>query len=141
MAGAKLATGQDMQRIKTISRYVLSVFMVIAGIMHFVQPEFYLKIMPPYLPWHLALVYLSGACEFALGLLLLVPGWRRPAAWGIFALLLAVFPANIYLYQHQEILPAPPIVHLLRLPLQGVFLLWAYWHTRPTSPLTKNLAP
>jgi uncharacterized membrane protein len=55
------------------------------------------------------------------------------AAWGIFLLLIAVFPANIYLYQHQELLSAPPILHLLRLPLQGVFLLWAYWHTRPAT--------
>ena len=47
------------------------------------------------------------------------------------ALMLAVFPANIYLFQHQEILPAPPLVHLLRLPMQAVFILWAYWHTRP----------
>ena len=52
------------------------------------------------------------------------------AAWGIVALLIAVFPANVYLYQHQDILPASPSVHLLRLPLQGVFILWAYWHTR-----------
>jgi uncharacterized membrane protein len=104
-----------------------------AGTMHFVRPEFYLKIMPPYLPWHLALVYLSGLFEIAFGALLLVPRFSHLAAWGIIALLIAVFPANIYLYQHQEILPAPPIVHLLRLPLQAVFILWAYWHTRRTA--------
>ena len=100
--------------------------------MHFVRPAFYVQIMPPYLPWHLELVYLSGFCEMALGVLLLVPRWSRLAAWGIFALLIAVFPANIYVYQHQEVLPAPPWLHVLRLPLQGVFLLWAYWHTRPS---------
>ena len=120
-----------MHQFKTASKYVLAMFMFGAGVMHFVRPEFYLKIMPPYLPYHLELVYLSGFFESALGALLLVPKLTRWAAWGIFALLIAVFPANIYLYQHQEILPAPPIVHLLRLPLQGVFLLWAYWHTRP----------
>ena len=49
---------------------------------------------------------------------------------GIVALLIAVFPANIYLYQHQDVLPAPPIIHFLRLPLQGLFILWAYWHTQ-----------
>lgn len=120
-----------MHQIKTVSKYVLAVFMFGAGVMHFVRPEFYMKIMPPYLSFHLELVYLSGFFESALGALLLVPKLTRWAAWGIFALLIAVFPANIYLYQHQEILPAPPIVHLLRLPLQGLFLLWAYWHTRP----------
>lgn len=104
--------------------------MVGAGTMHFVNPQFYLKIMPPYLPFHLELVYLSGFLEIALGVLLLVPRLSRWAAWGIFALLIAVFPANIHVYLNQEVLPAPPLVHLLRLPLQGVLLLWAYWHTK-----------
>lgn len=119
-----------MTRLKFVFRCLLAVFMMGAGTMHFVNPQFYLKIMPPYLPWHLELVYLSGFFEAALGALLLVPRFSRLAAWGIFALLIAVFPANIYVYQHQDIIPAPPIVHLLRLPLQGVFLAWAYWHTR-----------
>ena len=107
--------------------------------MHVLNPRFYTTIMPPYLPLHLALVYLSGFCEVALGVLLLAPRLSRLAAWGIFALLIAVFPANIYLYQHQELLPASPIVHLLRIPLQGVFLFWAYWHTRPSyDPLPEE---
>lgn len=101
--------------------------------MHFVRPQSYVKIMPPYLPLHVELVYLSGFFEVALGVLLLVPRFSRLAAWGIFALLLAVFPANIYLYQHQEILPAPALVHFLRLPLQAVLLMWAYWHTTPSG--------
>lgn len=120
-----------MKHVKTISKWLLAIFMIGAGIMHFVRPEFYLKIMPPYLPWHRELVYLSGVAESALGLLLLVPLYSRWAAWGLIALLIAVFPANVYVFQHQELLPAPPLVHLLRLPLQGVFMLWAYWHTRP----------
>lgn len=110
---------------------MLAIFMIGAGTMHFVNPGFYLRIMPPYLPLHDELVLLSGVCEVVLGVLLLVPRCSRWAAWGIIALLIAVFPANIYLYQHQDILPASPIIHLLRLPLQGVFILWAYWHTRP----------
>jgi uncharacterized membrane protein len=119
-----------MTKTRTISKYLLALFMVGAGTLHFINPDFYLKIVPPYLPLHLELVYLSGFCEIALGLLLLVPRFSRFAAWGIIALLIAVFPANIYVYQHQEILHAPPILHLMRLPLQGVFILWAYWHTR-----------
>ena len=131
--------GKRMSRTKTVFKYLLAIFMVVAGTMHFVMPEFYLKIMPPYMPFHLELVYLSGFCEGALGVLLLFPRFSRLAAWGIFALLIAVFPANIYLYQHQELLPASPIVHLLRLPLQGVFLFWAYWHTRPSyDPLPEE---
>jgi len=123
-----------MNRAKTVSRYSLTAFMIGAGTMHFVHPEFYLKIMPPYLPLHQELVFLSGICEVALGLLLLVPRYSQLAAWGIIALLIAVFPANIYVFQNPEVLPAPPLLHLLRLPLQGVFILGAYWHTRPHSP-------
>ena len=119
-----------MNWIRPISKYLLAIFMIGAGIMHFVNPGIYLKIMPPYLPLRKELVFLSGAFELLLGVLLLVPRCSRLVAWGIMALLIAVFPANIYLYQHQEILPASPIIHLLRLPLQGVFILWAFWHTR-----------
>jgi uncharacterized membrane protein len=107
--------------------------MIGAGTMHFVRPDFYMKIMPPYLPSHLLLVYLSGFFEAALGLLLLVPRFSRLAAWGIIVLLIAVFPANIYVFQHQEVLPASPVLHFLRMPLQAVFILWAYWHTRPND--------
>ncbi len=117
-----------MIRIKAISKYVLAIFMIGAGTMHFVNPEFYMKIMPPYLPLHRELVLVSGVCEVLLGVLLLFPQCSRLAAWGVVALLIAVFPANLYLYQHQEIVTASPTVHLLRLPLQGVFILWAYWH-------------
>jgi uncharacterized membrane protein len=122
-----------MTKIRTISKYLLALFMAGAGTMHFINPDFYVKIMPPYLPLHPELVYLSGVCEVALGVLLLVPRFSRLAAWGIVALLIAVFPANIYLFQHQEILPAPPIIHVLRLPLQGLFMVWAFLHTRRGS--------
>lgn len=122
-----------MNLIRTISKYILAIFMITAGIMHFLNPAFFIKAMPPYLPLHKELVLVSGVCEILLGILLLVPKTSRLAAWGIVALLIAVFPANLYVFQHQDILPAPPIVHLLRLPMQGVFILWAYWHTRPVK--------
>lgn len=122
-----------MNRIKPISKYLLALLMIMAGTMHFVNPEFFLKIAPPYLPLHKELVLLSGVCEILLGVLLLIPKCSHLAAWGIIALLIAVFPANVYLYQNQDILPASPIIHLMRLPLQGVFILWAYWHTRPAE--------
>ena len=109
--------------------------------MHFIRPDFYLKLMPPYVPWHLEMVNLSGVCEVVLGLLLLVPSTSRVAAWGIIALLIAVFPANIHVYLHPEVIPAPAILHLVRLPLQAVFILWAFWHTRrsdETAPIQRD---
>ncbi len=127
-----------MNPLKVISKYILAAFMCTAGILHFVSPEFFLKIMPPYLPMQRELVFISGACELLLGILLWIPRFSKQAAWGVIALLAAVFPANVYLFQHQEILPAPPAVHFLRLPFQAVLMLWAYWHTRPTKPLPEK---
>ncbi len=118
------------QKFRAPLRVALAVFFIAAGTLHFLRPDLYLKIMPPYLPWHRTLVLLSGAIEIALGVLLLVPGTSQIAAWGLIALLVAVFPANIHLYLHQEIWPLPPVVHLLRLPMQAVLILWAYAYTR-----------
>jgi len=119
-----------MRIFKTVSRYLYGIFFIVAGVMHFVRPDFYLKIMPPYLPLHLELVYLSGVFEIALGAMLLVKRLAPLASWGLILLLIAIFPANIYAYQHQDLIPASSLLHLLRLPLQAVLILWAYWYTR-----------
>jgi uncharacterized membrane protein len=112
-------------------KWLFGVLFVLAGVNHFREPDMYLKIMPPYLPFHRPLVLISGVFEIALGSLLLVPQVSWLAAWGLIALLIAIFPANIYLYQHQEILPGvSPLVHLLRLPLQGVLIWWAWIYTK-----------
>jgi uncharacterized membrane protein len=105
---------------------------VLAGVNHFVNAPVYLKIMPPYLPWHELLVYLSGLFEIALGILVLVPRYTRRAAWGLIALLIAVFPANLHMALHPELYPGIPSLALwARLPLQAVFIAWAYLYTRP----------
>ena len=119
-----------MKWLKVISKLMLAGLMSFAGIMHFVTPAFFIKIVPPYIPFPRELVALSGVFEILLGALLLVPFCTRIAAWGIIALLIAVFPANIYLYQNQEIVPASQMAHFARLLLQGVLILWAYWHTK-----------
>lgn len=119
-----------MAKIKLGLKYLCALFFVLAGLNHFLNPIFYLKIMPPYLPWHLPLVYLSGVVEIALGCLLLLPQFTRLAAWGLIALLLAVFPANIHMALHHELYPEYSSPALwLRLPLQFVLLAWAYWYT------------
>jgi uncharacterized membrane protein len=124
-----------MKIFKTLSRWLFGLLFVVAGVLHFVAPAFYLKIMPPYIPFHLALVYLSGLFEIGLGAMLLVRKWARLAGWALILLLIAVFPANIYVYQHQDLFPGlPPFLHLMRLPIQGVLILWAYWYTRPDRP-------
>jgi len=121
-----------MRVLKTIMKYLLAIFFIIAGANHFRNPEFYLSIMPPYLPWHGALNILSGLLEIFFGALLLVPKYSRTAAWGIIAVLVAVFPANIHMAMHPEQYPAlSPFALYVRLPIQGLFILWAWWFTRP----------
>ena len=121
-----------MRLLKIVLKYLICVFFLLAGINHFINPDFYLKIMPPYLPWHLFLVYLSGFFEIALGGIILVPALTSVAAWGLIALLIAVFPANIHMAVNPGLYPdLSPIALWLRLPLQGVLIAWAYWYTRP----------
>jgi uncharacterized membrane protein len=110
-----------------------------AGVAHFAKTGFFLKIMPPSIPFHREAVLVSGAIEIILGVLLLVPRTSRLAAWGLIALLVAVFPANIYAYQHRDLLfptfPYSDLLHLLRLPFQGVLIAWAYSYTGKTGAI------
>jgi uncharacterized membrane protein len=125
--------GWGPRKLKSMSamKWLLGVFFVVAGMAHFVRPGIYVKIVPPYLPWPRALVYLSGACEVALGVLVLLPRFTVPAAWGLVALLVAVFPANVYMAAHAALFPKiSPVLLWLRLPFQGVLIAWAYWYTR-----------
>lgn len=121
---------------KLIFRWILAIVFVLAGIYHFVNPAIYLRIMPPYLPAHLLLIYLSGFFQIVLGVLLVVPKFTRRAAWGVVGLLIAVFPANIFMAMNTELFPEiNPILIWLRLPLQFVMMAWAYWFT--SEKLTK----
>jgi uncharacterized membrane protein len=109
-------------------------FYVVAGSRHFIKPAPYLRIMPPYIPWHAAIVRISGACEILGGFGLFVPAARRAAAWGLAALLIAVFPANLYMATHPVEAGAVGIAPLLRwgrLPLQALLIWWLFWGTRP----------
>ena len=108
----------------------MSVLYMAAGFNHFRNPVMYRKIMPPWLPWHAELVVISGVLEILLGLLLLFPATRPWAAWGIIALLLAVFPANVHMMLQYMNRQHPYLwVAVLRLPLQLVLIWWAYQYT------------
>jgi uncharacterized membrane protein len=118
-------------RLKHVMKWLLGLLFVAAGVNHFVHPDFYVKIMPPYLPWHHELVALSGIAEVVLGVLVLIPKTTAPAAWGLIALLCAVFPANLHMALNSELFPdLAPAVLWARLPLQGVLIAWAWWFTR-----------
>ena len=116
-----------------IGRTILAILFIAAGSIHFIAPQVYMKIMPPYLPWHLSLIYISGAAEVLGGMGLLFPSVRPAAAWGLVALLIAVMPANVYMATAH--LPVPGIMgeswaQWLRLPLQIPLIYWAWLYTR-----------
>lgn len=128
-----------MGRFKRVMQWLLGILFVVAGVNHFVDPDFYVKIMPPYLPWHRELVALSGVAEVVLGVLVLFPKSQVLAAWGLIALLIAVFPANLHMALNAERYPEfSPIVLWARLPLQGVLIAWAYWYTRQPYRLLRD---
>ena len=123
-----------MSRVKTVLLWVMALAYISAGYNHLANPEFYLRIMPPNLPNPEWLNVLSGLAEIVLGVFLLEPRTRVFAAWGVIALLVAVFPANIYAAQ-ANVGPdgpgtGPGALHLVRLPFQAVFIVWAWWYTR-----------
>jgi uncharacterized membrane protein len=110
--------------------YLMALLYVGIGITHFVRPGPFMKIMPPYIPYHLAMVFISGAFEIGLGLLLLPPATRPYAAWGIIALLIAVYPANIQMAVDYYRQGHPQLwVALARLPLQIPLIWWAWKYT------------
>jgi len=117
--------------VKRIVKYLFAAFFAAAGANHFLSPGWYLKAMPPALPYPRALVYLSGLLEMALGLALLSPKLERKAGWGLAALLLAVFPANVSMALRPEDFPAiRPWLLWLRLPFQFVLIALVLWCAR-----------
>lgn len=119
---------------KRLALLGLSLFFFIAGTNHFLNPDFYVAMMPPYLPAHAELVYLSGVFEMLGGLAVMAPRVRATAGWGLVLLLLAIFPANLHMALNPEQFPdAGPAALYARLPFQVLFIAWAYWATRPDA--------
>ena len=122
-----------MKLFKIITIYIMSFAYTYVGIRHFIDPDFFLAIMPNYLTFHLELVYLSGLAEVILGLMLLSKKTRKTGAIGLIILLILVFPANIHLVKSelsQSILGVTKNQSIYRLPFQGLFILIAYWHSK-----------
>jgi len=123
-----------MEKTRIVVRWVFAGFMIWIGIQHFVDPKTFVDIMPPFLAaWALELVYISGVFEILGGLGLLIPKTRRAAGWGVIALLIAVYPANIYMaienvpFKGEQLSDA---VRWGRLPFQFLFIWLAYWTSR-----------
>lgn len=139
-----LKDNRPPNRRKEIFRVILAVSMIVVGITHFIRPEQYARIVPPQLPYPVSLVYISGLFEVLGGIGLLIPFVSVAAAWGLIALFIAVFPANI----NQAInsipidgIPHYPLAYWIRLPFQAVLIMWAWWYTRKPlqQPKAKNV--
>jgi uncharacterized membrane protein len=121
-----------LQHSQETLRGILAVSMVIAGILHFVQPEPFIRIVPGFLPVPAVLVYTSGVIEILLGIGLLIPATQRFSAWGLVALFIAVYPANLNMAFndiHIDGVPDGWWFQAIRLPFQFVLMAWAYWFT------------
>jgi uncharacterized membrane protein len=121
------------QTQKEILRVILSISLTIVGITHFTHGYQYARIVPPLLPNAIFWVYLSGVIEVLLAIGLLIPYMSVAAAWGMIALFIAVFPANINQAMNSipiDGIPHIPIAYWIRLPFQAVLITWAWWYTR-----------
>lgn len=113
-----------------IHRYLMAVLFCSMGMLHFIKPGVFIKVMPDYIPYHKAMVLLSGAGEFLGGIGILIPETRMLAVYGLLLLLLVVFPANIDMtlkaYRAYG-LTGYTWMLILRLPLQFALMYWVYW--------------
>ena len=120
--------------MKKFSLYAAAALFLGAGFLHLVRPGPFAAIVPPYIPQHFAVVYISGMAEIAGGVGLLMRRTRWLAAWSLVLLLVAVFPANVNMaIHHIQLDPTdtlPTWAMWARLPFQGLFIAWAYWFAR-----------
>jgi uncharacterized membrane protein len=126
-----MTTRTKSARLKSAMRWLMGILFVLAGVYHFVNPGFYVRLMPPYLPWHLPLVYLSGLAEIALGGALMIAASARFAAWGIVALLVSFLSVHVHMVVNHHLYPEVHVAALwVRLAMQGLLIGWAYWFTK-----------
>jgi uncharacterized membrane protein len=113
-------------------RWTLTLIFVVSGIAHFVNSGFYVRMIPPQLAPAPLLVHISGVCELAGGIGIAVPRFRRAAGIGLIALLIAVFPANVYMALRPELFGdvGSPAAFWIRLPIQLVLIVWVWWCLR-----------
>ncbi len=120
-----------LELMPRIPHFIIGSFFIVGGLAHFFSAEFFVAIMPDYLPWHWELVIISGVFEILGGVGILLPKTRLIAAYGLMALCVAVFPANIHMAMHPERFADIPLAMLyLRLPLQFLFIYFIWWSVK-----------
>ena len=126
-----------LEKYKTLTIFVMGVMYVFIGVKHFTDPQYFLDIVPPQLPYKLFLEYLTGLIEVVGGAAILAPKTRKAGAYLLIFLLVSVFPANIYLYVSetpQSLLGISETDALIRMPFQIPLILLAYWHSKKNHP-------
>lgn len=128
-----------MKTIKNTMRILFGLSFIGASALHFIT-DAELKIIPPFLPWRRAALYISGVFELLGGIGLLIPRFKRSAAWGLAALLVAIFPANVYhAVKNVQVggFMNTRLYHVIRLPSQGFLIWWILWSASDTPEKTK----
>ena len=121
-------------RWKLVARIFVTVWFVIGGVMHFANPEPFLRIMPPYIPYHLVCVYISGAFELLGAVGLWIKPLRSLAGYGLMVLTVVVTLANVHMYQHPDLFPSiPEWLLLVRFPVQAALIWLIWWCSRPNK--------
>ena len=117
---------------------IVFAWFLIGGITHFTNTDFFVAIMPPYLPWHLEIVYFTGALEIVFAIMLIPPATRELAGNLLIALTLAVTPANVHMWMNPQLYPdVEPFFLSLRLVIQVFLLFVIWWSTRNTRWVTQ----
>ena len=129
--------------VKLIFKVLLGAFFILGGINHFLRPDFYLNLMPDYIPAHELMVQLSGVTEIIAGVMLLIPAISRWGAWFIIAHLVVFFTVHFWMIQHAEdrYSEVPLVALWFRIVLQVVFIAWAMWFINDGKPATPKPAP
>ena len=131
--GAAKLGFNPLKSVRGNARIATGLTFVFTGTTHFLMPEKYLEMMPPFVPAPLLMVYASGVFEILGGFGLMIPVTKRLAAYGLIALLIAIFPANIYVALNNVQLGGfmnYSLYQWLRLPLQFVLIVWIWWCSR-----------
>ena len=123
---------------KNLGLAVVFAWFMFGGIAHFTNAEFFVAIMPPWIGWHLEIVYISGVFEILGAIGILIPTFRQWAGNGLIALVIAVTPANIHMWLHPELFPDVPEAFLsIRLVVQVLLIMCIWWSTRTPQSLSR----